>query len=288
VVTVNDHDAVAPATQRQVLAERSPGVLVGGRRDRGFDPAVLTAFFMAAALLALPSGCVFDDGPKVGPGLEPPNTTVGAPGRGQSMTPVLPAAGTSGAFGNPGGAPGMAPGPETPGAGSGGMGMAAAGTGAAPPPAGEPTGAAGLGVGTAGMSGTAGAASGSGGAGGPNSDPDAGTCEAERVPALGVDQRIIAPPDGGGRPIANACEYTLPDSATPYLPDHVNLEHTREGQRRSVPRVAGPEDCDLLQGGFYYDDPQNPTRIIACPSTCARIVQGGVVEIVLGCPTVLR
>jgi hypothetical protein len=285
VVTVNDHVAVAPATQRQVLAERSPGVLVGGRRDRGIEPAVLTAFLLAVALLALPAGCVFDDNPKTGPGLEPP-ILGGAPGRGQAMQPTQqPLAGMGGAFGNPGGAAGTGAGPQTP-VGGGPASMGGAGTGAVPPPAGEPTGAAGLGA--AGMSGAAGAASGSGGAGGSNADPDAGTCEAERLPALGLDQRIIAPPDGGGRPFANACEYELPESAGPYLPDHVNLEHTREGQRRSVPRVDGAENCDLLEGGFYYDDPLNPTRLIACPSTCARILQGGVVEIVLGCPTLTR
>jgi hypothetical protein len=226
---------------------------------------------------------VFDDGPKTGPGLEPPNT-VGTPG--SAMNPGVPLAG-AGAFGNPiGGAAagtGSGPimmGPGTPG--GAGMGAAAGGSGAAIPPA-DP----GSSAGGAGGAGAAGAAGGGSGSGGLSSDPDAGTCEVERLPALGVDQRIIAP-DGGQRPIARACEYELPESATQYLPDHVNLEHTREGQRTSVPRVEGAASCDLLNGGFYYDDPQSPTRLIACPSTCARILQGGVIEIVLGCPTVTR
>jgi len=82
------------------------------------------------------------------------------------------------------------------------------------------------------------------------------------------------------------CEYALPQSAAPYLPDQVNLQHTLNGQTTVFPRVDGAPSCSPLQGGFYYDDPQSPARIIACQQSCDRVKQGGEVEIILGCPSV--
>jgi hypothetical protein len=83
-----------------------------------------------------------------------------------------------------------------------------------------------------------------------------------------------------------ACEYALPQSAAPYVPDQINLQHTLNGQRTLIPRVDGELGCDAAQGGFYYDAPQNAARILTCPQSCERIKQGGEVEIILGCPSV--
>jgi len=260
-------------------AKRSQGVSEGGRQDRGRSPAVLAAIFCAGLLTALAGvGCE-------GPGLEPPTG-------GQAVV------------GMNGGAPGVTP----PGSGSAGQGsgplagapdMAAGGSGGAT--AQPPTGAAGF-MGSAGTAagGTSGAGgrsmdpgSSSGGSGGaasePPGDPDGGTtnCEVERWPALGLGQRIIGPWLDGGL-AGNACEYELPDGATQYLPGHVNLQHTLDGQSTNVARVADVTACDPTEGGFYYDNPQDPMLIIACAASCTRFGQGGDVEIVLGCPTATR
>lgn len=278
VVTVNDHRSVAPATQRQVPAERSLGVLVGGRQDRGQSAAVLAAILFV--LGGLPAGCVFnDDGPKTGPGLEPP-VTVGNPGSGDFGTGSPSAvAGTGGGVMNPDGAP--APGPMMPAAGTGSSGSAGM-TGAPQTPPGTSSGGA-----AGGAAGVPASAAGTGGGGGAATEPDGGAsaCETERWPALGLDRRIIAPPGDAAVSNLGPCEYALPESAAEYLPDRVNLEVTREGQRETIPRVSNAAACGLT-GGFYYDDALDPTRIVACPTTCIAITQSDAVEIVLGCPTV--
>jgi hypothetical protein len=176
--------------------------------------------------------------------------------------------------------------------------MAAGGQGGGvtpPPSGGPPMGSAGTAAG--GSSGSGGGSadpgSGSGGSGGATSEPpndsDGGAtnCEAERRPALGLGQRIIGPWLDGGLG-GNACEYELPDGAAQYLPDHVNLQHTLDGQSTNVPRVADVTACDPTEGGFYYDNPQAPMLIIACTASCNRFNQGGEVDIVLGCPTATR
>jgi hypothetical protein len=80
-----------------------------------------------------------------------------------------------------------------------------------------------------------------------------------------------------------ACEYALPADATQYLPDRVNLQVTAGGTTTTVARVTDVQACDPTQGGWYYDDPQSPKRIIACPQTCSQVSKGGTVEIVFGC-----
>jgi hypothetical protein len=41
-----------------------------------------------------------------------------------------------------------------------------------------------------------------------------------------------------------------------------------------------------MRGGFYYDDPQAPTRIRVCPASCGAWQAGGSLEIVYGCAAV--
>ncbi len=261
-------------------AKRSQGVSEGGRQDRGHRPAVLAAIFCAGLLTALAGvGCE-------GPGLEPPTEgqAIGSSGAPGVLNPPVAGGGAAGQGTGPfPGAPNMAAG------GSGG--------GAAQPPSGGAIGSAGTSAGGSSGSGGGnadpGGASGGGGSGGatsePPNDPDGGVtnCEAERWPALGLGQRIIGPWLDGGLG-GNACEYELPDGAAPYLPDHVNLQHTLDGRSTSVPRVADVTACDPTEGGFYYDNPQAPMLIIACTATCTRFGQGGEVDIVLGCPTATR
>jgi hypothetical protein len=238
---------------------------------------VLTAIFYAVILAALAcSGCI-------GPGLEPPTEQpIGAMGEGPGTVgvPNAPAAGANGQAG-------QAAGGSPPDMGAGGS------FGAPVPTGGSTAGTAGMAApsGGGGGTGTAGNAGAAGAAGEPSSEPtaDAGAtdCEVERLPALGLGQRIIAPWRDGGL-LGNACEYELPESAPQYLPDHVNLQHTLDGQSTSVPRVSDVTACDPIQGGFYYDNPQDPAMIIACAASCTRFGQGGDVEIVLGCPTVTQ
>jgi hypothetical protein len=91
-----------------------------------------------------------------------------------------------------------------------------------------------------------------------------------------------------------SCDYTIPDvpGGDPIDPTKVNVEYTPGGMGMSQPigYVPGGEAaCGVQSGGWYYDDPQNPTKIIMCPSTCTAL-QGdatGKVDVLFGCETVI-
>ena len=89
-----------------------------------------------------------------------------------------------------------------------------------------------------------------------------------------------------------ACEWELPEPETgePLDPTQVNVQYTGGGMATSaiIGKVAGPEAC-TENGGWYYDDEENPTRILTCPATCAVLEADpeGSVDIALGCATVV-
>jgi len=90
---------------------------------------------------------------------------------------------------------------------------------------------------------------------------------------------------------ALGCEYALP------LPpagqgildlDSVVFEFTagQNDPKVAMRRVADEDACGETTGGFYYDDPKMPSRVILCPSSC-KTVRGGTadatVELAFGC-----
>lgn len=85
--------------------------------------------------------------------------------------------------------------------------------------------------------------------------------------------QIPAPTDGV--PNYDLVNVTLVDSNDP-------------NSRETIGRVAGVSACGP-QGGWYYNDPQNPTIIELCPATCDRVRSQGLdVEVVLGCETIVQ
>jgi hypothetical protein len=53
-----------------------------------------------------------------------------------------------------------------------------------------------------------------------------------------------------------------------------------------IRRVESAAACGATTGGFYYDDPKNPARIILCPSSCEGVRKGrstAKVDVFLGC-----
>ncbi len=69
----------------------------------------------------------------------------------------------------------------------------------------------------------------------------------------------------------------------------VNLLYTPSGGTGSyVPNVPNLAGCPP-GGGWYYDDPNNPMRLIACPSTCATLTADttGTVSVAFGCKTII-
>lgn len=69
----------------------------------------------------------------------------------------------------------------------------------------------------------------------------------------------------------------------------VNVEFTNgSGQTTTIYKVASAADCGP-QGGWYYDDENNPKNVIVCPSTCQSIQAdpNGKIELKFGCATII-
>jgi hypothetical protein len=88
------------------------------------------------------------------------------------------------------------------------------------------------------------------------------------------------------RGAALSCEYLMPKSDAGVIdPNEVKLIfEDGSGTKQELGRVAGAGACGP-NGGFYYDNATNPTKILLCPDTCtaAQNVSGAKVSIELGC-----
>ncbi len=88
-----------------------------------------------------------------------------------------------------------------------------------------------------------------------------------------------------------SCEYDIPEPpmGEVFNSTQVNVIYTPGGQMQGQPVYyvpGGAQDCGP-QGGWYYDDPANPTKIIVCPATCD-VLQAdvmGAVDVEFGCDT---
>jgi hypothetical protein len=59
------------------------------------------------------------------------------------------------------------------------------------------------------------------------------------------------------------------------------------GGLQELPRVGGLSSCaKSTNGGFYFDNPSNPTKVTVCPCNCAAF-GAGTVSLVYGCKPVL-
>jgi hypothetical protein len=82
------------------------------------------------------------------------------------------------------------------------------------------------------------------------------------------------------------CEYSIPQSTGAFDKNLVNLRWDNGGQASLVPFVQSASGCAAATGGWFYDDDDAPSRLIACEATCSGLKSGGRVEVVLGCPQV--
>lgn len=89
-----------------------------------------------------------------------------------------------------------------------------------------------------------------------------------------------------------ACDFAIPPppSGETFDLSKVNVQYAPGGANPApvfnVP--GGFSACDAA-GGWYYDDPQNPTRIILCPATCdaIRADTAAKIDVLFGCDTVI-
>lgn len=91
-----------------------------------------------------------------------------------------------------------------------------------------------------------------------------------------------------------ACEYQIPapKDGKELDFDRVNVTVTHEGNTETIGRVAAPSECDPTKGGWYYDNPQNPSRIKLCEATCQRVKSSSQmapveVDVLLGCKSTI-
>jgi hypothetical protein len=84
------------------------------------------------------------------------------------------------------------------------------------------------------------------------------------------------------------CDWAIPEPPTGETLDFgsVNVRYTNvSGFGTLLGKVPSEVECPDFDNGWYYDDPVNPTRILACPETCSEIRTRGVknVEVLFGC-----
>jgi Mg-chelatase subunit ChlD len=83
------------------------------------------------------------------------------------------------------------------------------------------------------------------------------------------------------------CDYVVPKGgATPIDYDTVNVDFTAAGRRESFYYVSKPADCTLKPDStWYYDDPNDPTKIVLCPDTCSAVTSAPTarIDIAYGC-----
>jgi uncharacterized protein YegL len=118
-----------------------------------------------------------------------------------------------------------------------------------------------------------------------------GTNEGFFIGTTNFEQELVAALQSI-RESAVACEYQIPDQVNGNAINHeqVNVLYTPSGATDSttIGQVVSASVCSDDKGGWYYDDPGIPTKIIFCPSTCAAI-QGDLeaeIDLLFGCATV--
>jgi hypothetical protein len=84
-----------------------------------------------------------------------------------------------------------------------------------------------------------------------------------------------------------SCEYEIPtptDQTMTVDLNKVQVVYTPAvGNAEEIPRAESGADCaGSAAGGWYYDNPTTPSKILVCPCTCSRFAAGKV-DIRLGC-----
>jgi hypothetical protein len=92
------------------------------------------------------------------------------------------------------------------------------------------------------------------------------------------------------------CRYVLPPARGGMTRDldKLNVAYTpgsgaTAGQRGTILEASGVSQCDPTSGGWYYDDPVNPTAIELCDATCRAVSNdpSAEVEILIGCKSLV-
>jgi hypothetical protein len=90
---------------------------------------------------------------------------------------------------------------------------------------------------------------------------------------------------------ADACAFAMPLPPSGQALDltSVNVRYTSpSGFAADIGKVNSAAECSGVTQGWYFDNPESPTQILACPQTCTEIQTGGAsakLEVLFGCKT---
>jgi hypothetical protein len=85
-----------------------------------------------------------------------------------------------------------------------------------------------------------------------------------------------------------ACEWSIPPppEGKTFDPDAVNVRYTSgKGVTDTLFGVGSAAECTDQYGGWFYDDPTHPTRVVACPQSCKTIQadDSARIDVLFGC-----
>jgi len=86
------------------------------------------------------------------------------------------------------------------------------------------------------------------------------------------------------------CEFEIPEPMGEDIDfGKVNVQFDHDGIEDVFPKVEGPEQCMDVPDGWYYDDEQNPTKIVLCMATCEKVQNedDGEINVQFGCDTIV-
>jgi hypothetical protein len=91
-----------------------------------------------------------------------------------------------------------------------------------------------------------------------------------------------------------SCDWAIPPPDEGAIdPELVNVIFTGQGGQKPLGYVANAAECANVLDAWFYDDPVNPTRVLACPDTCTELKSAGAlaIDIQFGCarqPAVIK
>ncbi len=84
-----------------------------------------------------------------------------------------------------------------------------------------------------------------------------------------------------------SCNYDLPQPPDDMVVDKDKVQvlfTPSKGAQVEIPRVGSSASCDRsANGGWFYDNPNDPKSISLCPCSCTRVQKAGHVNVTVGC-----
>jgi hypothetical protein len=74
-----------------------------------------------------------------------------------------------------------------------------------------------------------------------------------------------------------SCEFSLPDAPPGMIlkTDQVQVIYAPfKGDKQEIGATSSGGGCSTANGGWYYDNPAAPTKVILCPCSCANLAAG--------------